>query len=1021
MRSEKRGFTLLEVMIVMFITAMILPVIGTAFYMLLSVPPRETSKLTTINDVATAFNWIRDDAMRAQYYSGSPSMLEKVIKIDFDSCTPGGDCWAWSASGDAASEPAPGVGNPAVNPDNYNQIAQSDSSWWVTDGTGDNDGWYNYQVYQLDIDPVEYPRADINRLSATWLGHGEAESGYDTTLRVWNHNTGSWETVQSRDGLGGDSTLSGYLNPATAVSDAGEVYLLARAEHYYEEPTSCPYLYAWNGTAYQFVDVTFPDAFLQRYEATSYQATNSLEPQDGFYEIVLHESLPETGFINQVGLWAVDHPAGTEVLVEQPMIISPERSGTIHTVRDPRPVTAVDRAGNDVTALLAQADEGYWESDLEGRDFGDADNLYDWITITLPDAPEAGTAKLVIDARESMLGSFQMWYCSHYLLGTPNLEYFLNRLETDEDFYKYFDLTVWLSSAFTVQRWDGAAWVDYAEIPFVDHFLGRPKVVTIDLADIGDNQLRLHTPIGLREIDYVAVDYSADEAVTVTEIQTAEVIQHFNDGTEADVLPEIAADDGRYAALETGEHINCRFPALPPPAEGYQRTFVVPTGGYYYVRGPEVPFDWKDKLSLAEELTYVPYAFSRWTLPRYVSPEGYPFYRYNPIRTSALDTPVFPPRYENSLHANYVRLTLVIPKEEEEEEEESRVYGSFSWVDRTGNTSHSYTTHYYWDNNRLIRDEWIDNELSFSAIVAHNIANIEDVIFDFHPRGNTSKKPGEEGEPYLKVAIKASTGEGEYAQWAESTEYYTLRGEGLSRGFAILARGRSGNPVNIQGLGLTVLGNIYSYRGVYIGGGEHTISGVVEAAGQIDDPGSVLEDAQLLRFSTRADAAWSLGLSDFVHWPEELKQREFIYDGSIGDDWDLAICTGCYEDPPRGSIWEDAITLRTGVYYNPYGSINVTTTNATGMVTLVGERVVVTADYSRFTALSNGVVACAYGTDDAAVLYDSDDPLELGTVWSGSLFAPWGGVRIAGKNFAVYGAVAAMRFFHTGQNSLIMY
>jgi len=223
-----------------------------------------------------------------------------------------------------------------------------------------------------------------------------------------------------------------------------------------------------------------------------------------------------------------------------------------------------------------------------------------------------------------------------------------------------------------------------------------------------------------------------------------------------------------------------------------------------------------------------------------------------------------------------------------------------------------------------------------------------------------------------------------------------------------------------------VQGNVYSYRGVYIGCGEHSFTGEVEATGQIDDPCGALTADQLKRFSTRADTSWSLMLSDFVHLPE-YKDREFVYDRSSGDDWDLANCDTCYinksvsEGGAPDSIWEDAITLKTGVYYNPYGNVTLTTTNATGLVTLVGERVIVTADYSRLSALSNGVVACATGTDDAAIWYDSDDPDELGTVWSGSAFAPSGGVHIGGKNFAMYGVAAAMRFYYDGENALILY
>ena len=207
------------------------------------------------------------------------------------------------------------------------------------------------------------------------------------------------------------------------------------------------------------------------------------------------------------------------------------------------------------------------------------------------------------------------------------------------------------------------------------------------------------------------------------------------------------------------------------------------------------------------------------------------------------------------------------------------------------------------------------------------------------------------------------------------------------------------------------------------------LSTCCEAGQDPGDDGCTLKECKK-EFSTRADVSWSLGLGDFVHWSadvaeREYKDREFIYDG--WGDWDLATCDTCYENrsyPGGGgpSIWKDATTLMTGVYYNPYGNITMTEDRATGMVTLIGERVLVTADETRFTALSNGVVAYGYGTDDNAVYYGSDDPDELGTIWSGSLFAPNGGVYIGGKNFAVYGAVAAQRFTYDGQSqSLILY
>jgi prepilin-type N-terminal cleavage/methylation domain-containing protein len=83
MLNGKRGFTLLEIVMVMAITAITLPVVGTAFYMLLKVPADETAKLSVLNDVNLALNWIHEDVNRGQFFAGDPAMLRSITTVDF--------------------------------------------------------------------------------------------------------------------------------------------------------------------------------------------------------------------------------------------------------------------------------------------------------------------------------------------------------------------------------------------------------------------------------------------------------------------------------------------------------------------------------------------------------------------------------------------------------------------------------------------------------------------------------------------------------------------------------------------------------------------------------------------------------------------------------------------------------------------------------------------------------------------------------------------------------------------------
>lgn len=312
-------------------------------------------------------------------------------------------------------------------------------------------------------------------------------------------------------------------------------------------------------------------------------------------------------------------------------------------------------------------------------------------------------------------------------------------------------------------------------------------------------------------------------------------------------------------------------------------------------------------------------------------------------------------------------------------------YGGFYWVDRTsGNVSHCYATRYYYDEGHLIREEWQDNALDSTIVIARHIANYGDVSFEFHPHGDWIGNLSELGLPYVVVTIKTTEGEGE----TEGNQYIYLRGETLSRGFAVLASRTGGNAIDISGTKLTIDGDIRSYGDISISGSDHTINGTAQAAGKINNPdesyiGSVEEYAVLPEMS------WSLELSDFLD-PQNPGENEYIFSGNVSLSY-----------PEPEGYWLDATTLKPGIYYTT-GTIKLSTTNASGMVTLIAEQVWIAADSTELSSLYNGVLLYGTGTGDDVVKFSGDE----GT-WYGTLFAPDGGVKMTGTNLTLYGAVAA--------------
>jgi hypothetical protein len=140
------------------------------------------------------------------------------------------------------------------------------------------------------------------------------------------------------------------------------------------KPSSCPYLFTWNGERFEFITdfmgggemgyrhapgvVGHPDPE----EYTRIDGTR-LVPRDGRYELRVTNELEETLFLDRARLIAVDHPAAVEVHPREGAFAPPFPAFQLYAAADARPVTrALDDAGRDVTARLAATDRQFVDS-----------------------------------------------------------------------------------------------------------------------------------------------------------------------------------------------------------------------------------------------------------------------------------------------------------------------------------------------------------------------------------------------------------------------------------------------------------------------------------------------------------------------------------------------------------------------------------------------------------------------------------------------------------------------------------
>ena len=162
--------------------------------------------------------------------------------------------------------------------------------------------------------------------------------------------------------------------------------------------TSCPVLYAWDGSGFGFVSDFLGGAIIgyltapgQYYtpDTDEYLPLRRLEAKDGSYVLQVANQLEEIVYLDAAELVAVDHPAGLRLEPNERLLSAPPYPPfRTYAVSRTRPLaSARDGEGRDAGAELARIDdiwyEGFARSDIHGYagestlilDMGD---LRDW-------------------------------------------------------------------------------------------------------------------------------------------------------------------------------------------------------------------------------------------------------------------------------------------------------------------------------------------------------------------------------------------------------------------------------------------------------------------------------------------------------------------------------------------------------------------------------------------------------------------------------------------------------------------
>lgn len=363
------------------------------------------------------------------------------------------------------------------------------------------------------------------------------------------------------------------------------------------KPSSCPYLFTWNGERFEFVTDFLGGGEMGNWKAAGgvYHypdsdefvriAPDKLKPKNNRYEIRITNELEEVLFLDNVKLIAVEHDAESEVYPNEGLGIPTFGKRILYTTKNEyAPLAAVDENGGNVLPKIKNLDYKFYDS-------------FKSLNIRGYAAPHSLTIKL--DEKKNYRGRTLLlltgW--TDYAFSSDNLaasqsgkSLFLPRLEVKNE----------------KGEWETA-------IESIGISIGRPQTVVVDLTDkflTDSREVRIVTNFKTYW-DKIAVDTSEQTEVKTAElspvqadlrergfseeIKYGEMItanyrsivhdarwKYFSGNFTrlGDVKPLLGEIDDVFVISKTGDELSLSFPSLSEPAKGRKYTFLLYADGY---------------------------------------------------------------------------------------------------------------------------------------------------------------------------------------------------------------------------------------------------------------------------------------------------------------------------------------------------------------------------------------------------------------------------------------------------------
>jgi hypothetical protein len=339
---------------------------------------------------------------------------------------------------------------------------------------------------------------------------------------------------------------------------------------------SCPFIYTWDGTQYQFAGEIYSGTIHKPLERHDYLKLPVYGYQKS-YKLKITNEVREIQHTNLLELLVVDHPAETEVLMD--------KNGKVHVLNHPEPpAKAISLEGKDVTGLVSGKDDRFYQSEPSGNDIP----LRDGMILEFPIPKGSHQANLAIRAKNSILLDYMLGEFNK-LFGDSYHAFMKKQQRTSAEKLFQWPLDQGMPLSMYVEKNGKWEYIDYFNIAGPMAF--KEDVLEIPLQGIESDLLKVKLEYGyfFWEIDYAAINFRDNTMVTTYTIPVERAITESGE----DVSGLLGTDDKQYYIQpETNNFAEITF-SLPPDNNGKRSVFLHSKGWYEILIEPHGKPDWK--------------------------------------------------------------------------------------------------------------------------------------------------------------------------------------------------------------------------------------------------------------------------------------------------------------------------------------------------------------------------------------------------------------------------------------------